>query len=118
MRYRLRTLLIVRRRQDTGLPTAPKLRFSLRTLLIALAIGPIVLALAGWAILLQRRAADYQIRAATHAIAAEKIIKLSPPEEAVGTPRNMMEYSRHRKLAEQYRNAAKEPWIVVREADP
>jgi len=118
MRYRLRPLLIVRRRQVAGLPSAPMLRFRLRTLLIALAMGPIVLALAGRAILLRRRAADYQSRSASHEIAAQKIIKLSPPEEAVGTLRSMEEYTHHRKLAKLYRNAAKEPWIVVREATP
>jgi hypothetical protein len=117
MHYRLRTLLIVKRRQVADLRSAPKFRFGLRTLLVALAIGPIVLALAGRAILLQRRASDYQIRAASHEIAAEKIIKRSP-EDAPGKWRNMEDYTHHRKLAQQYRNAAKTPWVVVREAAP
>jgi hypothetical protein len=49
MRYRLRTLLIIRRRQNAALPRAPMLRYKLRTLLIALAIGPMVLASGYWA---------------------------------------------------------------------
>ena len=37
MRYRLRPLLIVRRRQDTELPSPFVVRYKLRTLLIVLA---------------------------------------------------------------------------------
>jgi hypothetical protein len=46
MRYRLRPLLIVRRRQDTELPSPFVFRYKLRTLLIVLALGPLLIALA------------------------------------------------------------------------
>jgi len=100
------------------------MRYRLRTLLIVLAIGPPVLAgalVAGRAIHLQRRAADFLLRAATHDKEAEKIAgKRCPPEDRAGTntPRYMRKYSKHRKLAEEYRNAAEKPWIIVRETPP
>jgi hypothetical protein len=98
-----------------------RMRYRLRTLLIVLALGPPALAgalIAGRAIQLQRRAVNYQLRAAAHDKEAEKVAgKLCPPEDWAGTntPLYMREYNYHRKLADEYRNAVKEPWVVVRE---